>query len=109
MAGASGVLLGVPVGVKDSYLTKGFRRTLGISNLKTFEPTRDAGAVGVVKNAGTIPECALETKDPAAAVVAGSQQRSKFNNLSGLLRWAQVEISSRPHCDLCTSYDRISA
>ncbi len=35
-AGASGPLLGVPLGIKDSYLTRGLRTTLGVSNLKNY-------------------------------------------------------------------------
>ncbi|MBY5378311.1 amidase family protein [Rhizobium leguminosarum] len=53
-AGASGPLLGVPLGVKDSYLTNGLRTTLGVSNLKDFVPARDAGVVSAVKDAGAI-------------------------------------------------------
>ncbi len=53
-AGASGPLLGVPLGVKDSYLTNGLRTTLGVSNLKDFVPDHDAGVVGAVKDAGAI-------------------------------------------------------
>jgi mandelamide amidase len=53
-AGASGPLLGVPLGVKDSYLTNGLRTTLGVSNLKDFVPARDASVVSAVKDAGAI-------------------------------------------------------
>src|SRR5206468_8888721 len=38
-AGRSAPLLGVPVGVKDSYLTKGLRTTFGTAVLGTFKPT----------------------------------------------------------------------
>lgn len=51
-AGASGPLLGVPLGIKDSYLTRGLRTTLGVSNLKDFIPDRDAEAVSAIKEAG---------------------------------------------------------
>ncbi|NNH85869.1 amidase [Rhizobium laguerreae] len=52
--GASGPLLGVPLGVKDSYLTAGLRTTLGVSNLKDFVPTQDAEVVGAIRQAGAI-------------------------------------------------------
>ena len=53
-AGGSGPLLGVPLAVKDSYLTKGLTTTLGTSVLAGFKPTRDAAAVAAVKDAGAI-------------------------------------------------------
>ncbi|MBX4863231.1 amidase [Rhizobium bangladeshense] len=53
-AGASGPLLGVPLGVKDSYLTNGLRTTLGVSNLKDFVPAHDARVISAVKDAGAI-------------------------------------------------------
>ncbi|MCV9945098.1 amidase family protein [Rhizobium sp. BT-175] len=53
-AGASDPLLGVPLGVKDSYLTSGLRTTLGVSNLTGFVPAHDAGVVSAVKDAGAI-------------------------------------------------------
>ncbi len=53
-AGASDPLLGIPLGVKDSYLTSGLRTTLGVSNLRNFVPDHDAGVVGAVKGAGAI-------------------------------------------------------
>ncbi|MBY5666177.1 amidase family protein [Rhizobium leguminosarum] len=53
-AGASSPLLGVPLGVKDSYLTAGLRTTLGVSNLKDFVPSQDAEAVRAIKHAGAI-------------------------------------------------------
>lgn len=56
-ARASGViapLLGVPIGIKDSYLTKGLRTTFGLSNLKGFIPNKDAGSVAAIKDAGGI-------------------------------------------------------
>ena len=52
--GASGPLLGVPLGVKDSYLTSGLRTTLGVSNLKDFVPAQDAEVVSAIKQAGAI-------------------------------------------------------
>lgn len=50
--GVSGPLLGVPLGIKDSYLTRGLRTTLGVSNLKDFIPDHDAEAVSAIKDAG---------------------------------------------------------
>jgi mandelamide amidase len=47
-------LLGVPLAVQDSYLTKGLSTTFGTSVLATFKPTRDAVAVAGVKDAGAI-------------------------------------------------------
>ena len=53
-AGRSAPLLGVPLAVKDSYLTKGLTTTFGTTVLATYKPTRDAVAVAGVKNAGAI-------------------------------------------------------
>ncbi len=53
-AGRSAPLLGVPLAVKDSYLTKGLITTFGTSVLGTYTPTRDAAAVAGVKDAGAI-------------------------------------------------------
>lgn len=53
-AGGRTPLLGVPLAVKDSYLTKGLTTTFGTSVLATFTPTRDAAAVAAVKDAGAI-------------------------------------------------------
>ena len=53
-AGRSAPLLGVPLAVKDSYLTKGLTTTFGTSVLATFKPTRDAVAVAGLKHAGAI-------------------------------------------------------
>ena len=47
-------LLGVPLAVKDNYLTKGLTTTFGTSVLASFTPTRDAAAVAAVKDAGAI-------------------------------------------------------
>lgn len=47
-------LLGVPLGIKDSYLTAGVRTTLGVGALKDFRPTEDAQAVAILKQAGAI-------------------------------------------------------
>jgi len=46
-------LLGVPIGVKDSYLTKGIRTTFGLEHFD-FVPTRDAASVAALKGAGAI-------------------------------------------------------
>ncbi len=53
-AGGSAPLLGVPLAVKDSYLTKGLTTTLGTSVLADFKPARDAVAVAQMKSAGAI-------------------------------------------------------
>jgi mandelamide amidase len=53
-AGRSAPLLGVPLAVKDSYLTNKLTTTFGTSVLGSFKPTRDAGAVAQVKDAGAI-------------------------------------------------------
>jgi indoleacetamide hydrolase len=53
-AGSTVPLLGVPLGVKDSYATRGLRTTLGIGILGSFVPTQDAEIVSVIRNAGGI-------------------------------------------------------
>jgi mandelamide amidase len=53
-AGADAPLLGVPVGVKDSYATRGLRTTLGVGTLSDFTPAEDADVVGSLKDAGGI-------------------------------------------------------
>ncbi|WP_444633882.1 amidase family protein [Cupriavidus oxalaticus] len=53
-AGRSAPLLGVPLAVKDSYLTKGLTTTIGTSALATYRPTQDAEAVANVKDAGAV-------------------------------------------------------
>jgi mandelamide amidase len=52
--GRNAPLLGVPLGVKDSYLTAGLRTTLGVGALKDFPPTEDANAVATLRGAGAI-------------------------------------------------------
>lgn len=52
--GSTAPLLGVPVAVKDSYLTQGLRTTLGIRSLENFVPARDAEVVRAIKDAGGI-------------------------------------------------------
>src|SRR5262245_25608854 len=52
--GATAPLLGVPIAIKDSYLTKGLRTTLGVSTLKGFVPDQDADTVTAIKGAGGI-------------------------------------------------------
>ncbi|MCC8361577.1 hypothetical protein LK996_00565 [Lysobacter sp. A6] len=52
--GATAPLLGVPLGVKDSYLTRGIRTTLGVGNLAHYVPDRDAALVATLKHAGGI-------------------------------------------------------
>lgn len=53
-AGATAPALGVPIGVKDSYATRGLRTTLGVKTLENFVPTEDAEVVGALRNAGGI-------------------------------------------------------
>ncbi|MGO4520244.1 amidase family protein [Dyella sp. 2RAF44] len=53
-AGSAAPLLGVPIGVKDSYLTKGLATSLGIGGLRHFVPEEDADAVRAIKNAGAL-------------------------------------------------------
>lgn len=47
-------LLGVPLGVKDSYLTKGLATSLGLKVLADFVPAEDADAVRAIKDAGAL-------------------------------------------------------
>jgi Asp-tRNA(Asn)/Glu-tRNA(Gln) amidotransferase A subunit family amidase len=47
-------LLGVPLGVKDSYLTKGLPTSLGLNGLAHFVPREDADAVRAIKDAGAL-------------------------------------------------------
>lgn len=53
-AGSRALLLGVPLGVKDSYATRGLRTTIGVETLENFVPDADADPVGAVKDAGGI-------------------------------------------------------
>jgi Asp-tRNA(Asn)/Glu-tRNA(Gln) amidotransferase A subunit family amidase len=53
-AGKTAPLLGVPIGVKDSYLTRGLRTTVGMGILDKFVPDRDAAVVASIRNAGGI-------------------------------------------------------
>ncbi|THK34051.1 amidase [Ensifer sp. MPMI2T] len=53
-AGSTSPLLGVPLAVKDSYLTQGLRTTLGVQNLDSFVPSEDSDVVSAVKKAGGI-------------------------------------------------------
>ncbi|WMT77097.1 amidase family protein [Bradyrhizobium sp. Ash2021] len=52
--GSSAPLLGVPLGVKDSYLTKGLPTSLGLHSLAHFVPREDADAVRAIKAAGAL-------------------------------------------------------
>jgi indoleacetamide hydrolase len=51
-AGSAAPLLGVPLGVKDSYLTAGLPTSLGIGSLAHFTPRADADVVRAIKDAG---------------------------------------------------------
>ncbi|GGA40739.1 amidase family protein [Dyella nitratireducens] len=53
-AGVTSPLLGVPIGVKDSYLTKGLATSFGVSALRHFVPKEDADAVRAIKDAGAL-------------------------------------------------------
>lgn len=53
-AGKTGPLLGVPIGVKDSYLTRDLPTTIGTKVLDGFRPGRDAVAVTLLKDSGGI-------------------------------------------------------
>jgi indoleacetamide hydrolase len=53
-AGHRAALLGVPLAVKDSYLTKDLTTTFGTAVLANYKPKRDAAAVAGVKGAGAI-------------------------------------------------------
>ncbi|WP_445220378.1 amidase family protein [Bradyrhizobium sp. Pa8] len=53
-AGSAAPLLGVPLGVKDSYLTKGLATSLGLDSLAHFVPREDADAVRAIKRAGAL-------------------------------------------------------
>ncbi len=53
-AGSISPLLGVPLAIKDSYLTRGLRTTFGLETLGHFVPEEDADAVNSIKNAGGI-------------------------------------------------------
>ncbi|QOZ30086.1 amidase family protein [Bradyrhizobium sp. CCBAU 51753] len=53
-AGSAAPLLGVPLGVKDSYLTKGIPTSLGLDGLAHFVPREDADAVRAIKRAGAL-------------------------------------------------------
>jgi Asp-tRNA(Asn)/Glu-tRNA(Gln) amidotransferase A subunit family amidase len=53
-AGSAAPLLGVPLGVKDSYLTKGLPTSQGLEGLAHFVPHEDADAVRAIKGAGAL-------------------------------------------------------
>ncbi|QUQ64224.1 glutamyl-tRNA(Gln) amidotransferase subunit A [Kutzneria sp. CA-103260] len=53
-AGSTAPLLGVPIGVKDSYVTRGLRTTLGMEILESHEPVDDADVVAAIKGAGGV-------------------------------------------------------
>ncbi|MGY4317654.1 Asp-tRNA(Asn)/Glu-tRNA(Gln) amidotransferase A subunit family amidase [Bradyrhizobium sp. JR3.5] len=53
-AGSAAPLLGAPLGVKDSYLTKGLPTSLGVEGLAHFVPREDADAVRAIKGAGAL-------------------------------------------------------
>ena len=53
-AGATAPLLGVPLGVKDSYQTQDLPTSLGLGSLRNFAPSTDAEIVTIIKGAGAI-------------------------------------------------------
>jgi indoleacetamide hydrolase len=53
-AGSAAPLLGVPIGVKDSYFTQGLPTSLGLDSLAHFVPREDADAVRAIKGAGAL-------------------------------------------------------
>jgi Asp-tRNA(Asn)/Glu-tRNA(Gln) amidotransferase A subunit family amidase len=53
-AGSAAPLLGVPLGVKDSYLTRGLPTSLGLDGLAHFVPREDADAVRAIEGAGAL-------------------------------------------------------
>jgi indoleacetamide hydrolase len=52
--GSAAQLLGMPLGVKDSYLTAGLPTSLGLDSLAHFIPQEDADAVRAIKDAGAL-------------------------------------------------------
>ncbi len=53
-AGSLGALDGLPIGIKDSYLTKGVPTSLGLGFLADFVPEEDADAVQKIKEEGAL-------------------------------------------------------
>ena len=64
-------LLGVPIGVKDSYLTKGIRTTFGLEHFD-FVPTRDAASVAALLITTEALVAEKPKKDAAPALPAGA-------------------------------------
>ncbi|OMP68022.1 Asp-tRNA(Asn)/Glu-tRNA(Gln) amidotransferase subunit GatA [Domibacillus epiphyticus] len=53
-SGKTGILNGVPIGVKDNIVTKGIRTTAASQILHNFDPIYDATVVNKLREAGTI-------------------------------------------------------
>ena len=53
-AGIGGPLSGIPISIKDIFLTKGLRTTMGSRLFQDYLPNKDAAAVRVLKEAGAI-------------------------------------------------------
>ncbi|WP_109127153.1 amidase family protein [Dyella sp. C11] len=56
--GATAPLLGVPIGVKDSYLTKGLATSFGLSSLQHFVSEEDADTVRAMSYRHLCGNCA---------------------------------------------------
>jgi Asp-tRNA(Asn)/Glu-tRNA(Gln) amidotransferase A subunit family amidase len=52
--GGDAPLLGVPLAVKDSYMTRGLRTSFGTGLLKDYVPDADAAVVAALKSSGAI-------------------------------------------------------
>src|SRR5882757_5976891 len=53
-AGRTAPLLGIPLSVKDSYMTQDLPTTFGTAVLKNFRPSQDAPVVKSVRDAGSV-------------------------------------------------------
>ena len=74
-AGEAPALLGVPIGLKDIFLTEGVRTTCGSLILENFVPTFDGAATAKVKAAGAVILGKLNQDEFA---MGSSTERSAF-------------------------------